>query len=81
MAVVIMEASGSEPLMRHRKGKDEVKTELLYRVQDELGGRLAHRPIGFRCRGGLNLTQAFAWDVGACRFVDKGETQVEDPRG
>jgi hypothetical protein len=76
-----MEASGSEPLMRHRKDKDEVKTELLYRVQDELGGRLAYRPIGFRCKGGVNLIQAFARNLGTCRSDDKGEAQVEDPQG
>jgi hypothetical protein len=28
----------------------------------------------------LNLIQAFARDLGTCRFDDKGETQVEDPR-
>ena len=33
----IRETSNSEPLMRHRKDRGEVKTELLYRVQDELG--------------------------------------------
>jgi hypothetical protein len=38
--VWIRETSDSEPLMRHRKDRGEVKTELLYRVQDELGGNL-----------------------------------------
>jgi len=38
--VWIRETSNSEPLMRHRKDRGEVRTELLDRVQDELGGDL-----------------------------------------
>jgi hypothetical protein len=74
------ETSASEPLMRHRKDRGEVKTEFLYGVQDELGGDPAYYPSGLRCRSGVNLIQAFARDLGTCRFDDKGETQVEDPR-
>ena len=62
----IRETSNSEPLMRHRKDKGEVKTELLYRVQDEFGGEPADCPSGLRCRGGVNLIQAFARDLGTC---------------
>ena len=76
----IRETSNSEPLMRHRKDKGEVKTELLYRVQDELGGGPADCPSDLRCKGGVTLIQAFARDLGTCRFDDKEETQVEDPR-
>ena len=36
---------------------------------------------GVRHKGGVNLIQAFAWNLGTCRPDVKGETQVEDPRG
>lgn len=75
------ETSNSEPLMRHRKDRDEVKTELLYRVQDETWGEPVYCLGGLRCRGGVTLLQAFARNLGTCRFDGKGETQVEDPRG
>ena len=39
----------------------------------------AYCPSGLRCKGGVNLIQAFARDLGTCRFDDKGETQVEEP--
>ena len=77
----IRETSNSEPLMRHRKDRGEVETELLYRVQDETWGKPAYCPGGLRCKGGVTLIQAFTQDLGTCRFDDKGETQVEDPRG
>ncbi len=66
--------------MRHRKDKGEVKTELLYRVQDEAWGRPAYCPGGLRCKSGVNLIQAFARNLGTCRFDGKGEAQVEDPQ-
>ena len=77
----IRETSNREPLMRHRKDRDEVKTELLYRVQDETWGEPAYCPGGLRCRSGVNPIQAFVRNLGTCRFDGKGETQVEDPRG
>jgi hypothetical protein len=36
---------------------------------------------GVRHKGGVNLIQAFAWNLGICRPDAKGETRVEDPRG
>jgi len=76
-----METNNSEPLMRHRKDRGEVKTGLLYRVQDGVWGKPAYCPSGLRCRSGVTLIQAFARNLGTCRFDGKGETQVEDPRG
>ncbi len=75
------ETSKAEPSMTHRKDIGEVKTELLYRVQDELGGKPADCPSGLRCKGGVTLLQAFARNLGTCRSDVKGEAQVEDPRG
>jgi hypothetical protein len=75
------ETSDREPLMRHRKDRGEVKTELLYRVKDETWGKPAYRPGGLRCKGGVTLLQAFARNLGTCRSDDKGEAQVEDPQG
>jgi hypothetical protein len=79
--VGIRETSNSEPLMRHRKDRDEVKTGLLYRVQDEAWEKPAYCPSDLRCKGGVTLIQAFARNLGTCRFDGKGETQVEDPQG
>ena len=81
MAGVDQGTSNSEPLMRHRKDRDGVKTGFLYRVQDEAWEKPAYCPSGPRCKGGVNLIEAFAWDLGTCRFDEKGETQVEDLRG
>jgi hypothetical protein len=75
------ETSDSEPLMRHRKDRGGVETELLYRVQDRVWGKPAYCPSGLRCKGGVTLIQAFARNLGTCRFDVKGEAQVEDPRG
>ncbi len=36
---------------------------------------------GVRHKDGVNLIQAFAWNLGTCRPDAKGEIQVEDPRG
>ena len=79
--VGIKETSNSEPLMRHRKDRGEVKTEFLDRAQDELGRRPAYCPSGLRCKGGVTLIQAFARNLGTCRSDGKGEAQVEDPQG
>ena len=79
--VGIRDTSNSEPLMRHRKDRGEVETGLLYRVQNEIWEKPAYRPSGLRCRSGVNLIQAFARNLGTCRFDGNGETQVEDPRG
>ncbi len=34
---------------------------------------------GVRHKGGVNLNQAFVWNVGTCGPDDKGETQVRGP--
>ena len=81
MAGVDQGTSNSEPLMRHRKDRDGVKTGFLYRVQDEAWEKPAYCPSGLRCKSGVTLLQAFARDLGTCRSDDKGEAQVEDPQG
>jgi hypothetical protein len=65
-----METNNSEPLMRHRKDRGEVKTGLLYRVQDGVWGKPAYCPSGLRCRSGANLNQALVWNVGT--FASRG---------
>ena len=69
----IRETSNSEPLMRHREDRGEVETELLYRVQDKVWGRPAYCPSGLRCKGGVNLIQAFAgtWEPVASMAREK----------
>jgi hypothetical protein len=65
-----METNNSEPLMRHRKDRGEVKTGLLYRVQDGVWGKPAYCPGGLRCRSGVTLIQAFARNLGT--FASRG---------
>ncbi len=36
--------------------------------------------VGVRPRDGMNLIQAFGWNVGTCRSDAKGKPQVEDPQ-
>jgi hypothetical protein len=51
----------------------------------ETPGSVQERPAyclgGVRHKSSANLNQAVVWNVGTCRSDDKGETQVEDPRG
>jgi hypothetical protein len=51
----------------------------------KLPGQVQGEPVyclgGVRHKGGVNLIQAFVWNVGTCRPDGKGEAQVEDPRG
>ena len=48
------ESNESEPLMKCRKTLDDVKTDLVRRGQDELGGKPARGPSGIRHVGGVN---------------------------
>jgi len=72
-----METNENEPLMTCRKRSDDVKTEGESLTRDKFGGRPVDCPSGIRHREGVNLTQAFVWNVGTCRLDDKGETQAE----
>jgi len=42
-------------------------------------GKPVYRPDGLRHKGGMNLIQAFVWNVGSCRPDVKGETQGGGP--
>lgn len=80
----IKETNGSEPLMTCRKANQ---------ISSKLGGvvgpgrvqmRSAYRLNGDRYRGGVNLIQAFMWNVGTChphvkrkacrKFIQKSES-------
>ena len=50
-------------------------------LQDRSRGEPVYCLGGIRHKGGVNLSQAPVWNAGTCRSDDKGETQVEDPRG
>jgi len=64
------ETSASEPLMRCRKSKDDVKTGgfLYFRISS--WRRPANCPSGVRHKGGVTLIQAFVWNVGT--FASRG---------
>ncbi len=72
-----MEMNGNEPLMMCRKRSDDVKTEGESLTRDKFGGRPVYCPSGIRHREGMNLTQAFVWNMGTCCLNDKGATQAE----
>ena len=72
-----METNANEPLMKCRKRKVDVKTEGESLSRDKFGGRPVYCPSGIRHREGVNLTQAFVWNMGTCCFNGKGETQAE----
>jgi len=71
----------SEPLMTCRKRRDDVETRGESLTWDKSGGEPAYCPGGIRHEGGATLCQASMGNVGPCRPDDKGEIQVEDPRG
>jgi hypothetical protein len=50
-------------------------------LQDKSRGEPVYCLGGVRHKGGVNLNQALVWNAGTCRSDDKGETQVEYPRG
>jgi len=72
-----------------RKDTSDEVSKLLRRRQNwgvsEIRGLAQGKSVyclgGVRHKRGVNLIQAFAWNLGTCRPDDKGETQVEDPRG
>jgi len=77
---MIKEVSASEPLMRCRKDKDDVKTGGCW-YSGISSGESCLLPGRVRHAGCATLNQALVWNVGTCRFDDKGEIQVEDPLG
>lgn len=73
--VRVKETNESEPLMTYRKA---------IQLSSKLGGVVgpgqvrmgsAYRPNGDRYRSGVNLTQAFVWNVGTCRPYVKGKVR------
>jgi len=73
--------SESEPLMKCRKRRNDVKTGGRSLTRDKFGRYLFYWPNGIRHRSGMNLLQAFVWNVGTCRSNVKGDPQVETPQG
>jgi hypothetical protein len=69
--------NASEPLMRCRKQKSDVKTGGLTLLQDQSRG--GYRLGGVRHAGGMNLSLALVENVGTCRPDGKGETQMGGP--
>jgi len=80
--------AGKDQGDERKRTADDV-SKLLRRRQNwgvsEIPGLAQGEPVyclgGVRHKGGANLIRAFAWNLGNCRPDDKGETQVEDPRG
>ena len=75
------EMSANEPLMRCRKEIRRHQNWRLSKRQDKSRRRPVYCLGGVRHKGGMNLVQAFVWNVGSCRPDVKGEIQVEAPRG
>ena len=90
----VKEKSGQRILAGMNQGDERKQTsdevsKLFRRRQNwgvsEIPGLAQEKPVyclgGVRHKGGVNLIQAFAWNLGTCRPDVKGEAQVEDPRG
>jgi len=77
--VRIKETNASEPLIKCRKRRNDVKTGKESLARDKPRGRPVYCLGGVRHRGGVTLVQAFVRNVGTCRPDGKGEAQVEDP--
>jgi hypothetical protein len=77
--VRIKETNASEPLIKCRKRRNDVKTGKESLARDKSRGRPVYCLGGVRHRGGVTLVQAFVRNVGTCRPDGKGEAQVEDP--
>ena len=71
----------SEPLMKCRKRRDVIETEVQSLARDEAREVPAYCPSGDRHEGGVSPAQALMRNVGTYRLDGKGEIQVEDPRG
>jgi hypothetical protein len=69
----------SEPLMKCRKRRDVIETELQSLARDEARGVPADCPSGDRHEGGVSPAQALVRNVGTSRLDAKGELQVVDP--
>ena len=65
----------NEPLLKCRKRTDDIKTGGKSLTRDKNRGHLESCLFGIRHKGGVNLIQAFVWNVGTCRLDDKGEMQ------
>ena len=76
-----METNTSEPLIKCRKRRDVIKTRGESLTWDKSGGIPVYCPGGGRHEGGVNMAQAFVWNVGTYDSDVKGEIQVEDPQG
>jgi hypothetical protein len=65
----------NEPLLNCRKRTDDVRTGGKSLARDKNRRYLESCLFGIRHEGGVNLIQAFVWNLGTCRLNDKGETQ------
>ena len=75
-----MKTNASEPLMKCRKHRDDVKTGGESLTRDQSGRRPVYCPLGVRHEGGVSLIQAQMWNLGTCRLDVKGATQAENPQ-
>jgi len=73
--------NASEPLTRCRNELSRRQNWRRLLRQDESRRQSAYCLDGVRHKGGMNLIQAFVWNVGNCRPDVKGEIQVEAPQG
>lgn len=60
-----------EPLMKGRKRIDDVKTGEVSLTRDESGRCLSTDPGGVRLRGGVNLQQVLARNVGTSSMMPR----------
>ena len=74
------ETNESEPLTRRRKDPNAIETRPHEQAWDRARKGPVYGPGGGRRRDGVNLAQAFAWNVGTEHSDAKGEVRGVVPR-
>ena len=75
-----MKTNASEPLMKCRKHRNDVKTGGESLTREQSGRRPVYCPLGVRHEGGVSLILAQVWNLGTCRLDAKGAIQAEIPQ-
>jgi hypothetical protein len=76
----VMETNTSEPLIKCRKRRNVIKTRGESLTWDKSGGDLFTVQMMTGMEARVNMTRAFAWNVGYLGCDAKGAIQVEDPQ-
>jgi hypothetical protein len=71
--------SASEPLMKHRKPAEDIRTGVFAMLREEHGGYPTYWPCGVRCIGGVILIWALVWNLRTCTVMLREKAQAAKP--